>query len=39
MRDRGHERADIAWATALPFYVKTVGARISRVFWNYRKKL
>ena len=39
MRARGYEHADIAWATAFPFYVKTVGARINRVFWWYRKKL
>jgi mycothiol synthase len=39
MRFRGHERAEIAWATALPFYMKTIGSRISRVFWMYRKKL
>lgn len=39
MRTRGYERAEIAWATALPFYSKTVGARISRVFWCFRKQL
>ncbi len=37
MRARGHERAEIAWATALPFYVKSVGARVSRVFWGFQK--
>ncbi len=37
MRARGHERADIAWATALPFYMKSVGARVSRVFWGFQK--
>lgn len=36
---RGHERAEIAWAEALPFYAKTCGARVSRVFWGYRKPL
>lgn len=36
---RGHERAEIAWAEALPFYAKTCGARVSRVFWGYRKAL
>lgn len=36
---RGHERAEIAWAEALPFYAKTCGARVSRVFWRYRKRL
>jgi GNAT superfamily N-acetyltransferase len=39
MRTRGHERAEIAWATALPFYVKSVGARVSRVFWHFHKSL
>lgn len=39
MHKRGYERADIAWAAALPFYMKTVGARISRVFWHYAKAL
>lgn len=39
LRDRGHERVEIAWATALPFYAKTVGARVGRVFWWYRKTL
>jgi len=37
MRGRGYERVDIAWATSLDFYAKAVGARISRVFWGYRK--
>ncbi len=39
MRARGYERADIAWATALDFYAKSVGARVGRVFWMYRKVL
>jgi GNAT superfamily N-acetyltransferase len=39
MRDRGHEHAEIAWAEALPFYSKAVGARVSRVFWWYGKAL
>jgi GNAT superfamily N-acetyltransferase len=39
MRELGHERADIAWATANDFYGKAVGARVGRVFWWYRKKL
>jgi GNAT superfamily N-acetyltransferase len=38
MRSRGHEYAAISWADALPFYVKN-GARISRVYWWYRKQL
>lgn len=39
MRERGHERADIAWAAALDFYAKAAGARVGRVFWWYRKAL
>lgn len=39
MRARGHERAEIAWATALDFYGKAVGARVGRVFWGYDKRL
>lgn len=39
LRGRGHEHAEIAWAAALPFYAKAVGARVSRVFWWYRKPL
>jgi GNAT superfamily N-acetyltransferase len=39
MRSRGHEHATISWAAALPFYVKTIGSLISRVFWWYSKKL
>lgn len=39
LRERGHEHAEIAWADALPFYVKAVGARVSRVFWWFRKNL
>jgi GNAT superfamily N-acetyltransferase len=39
MRARGHEHAEIAWADALPFYSKAVGARVSRVFWWYGKAL
>jgi len=37
LRSRGHEHAAISWADALPFYVKN-GARISRVYWWYRKE-
>jgi GNAT superfamily N-acetyltransferase len=39
MRERGYERADIAWVGPVAFYTRTVGARISRVFWWYRKPL
>lgn len=39
MRARGYEHADIVWSGPLLFYLKAVGARISRVFWWYSKKL
>lgn len=39
MRERGYERADIAWVGPIAFYMKVVGARINRVFWWYRKDL
>ena len=39
MRARGYEYADIAWSGPLLFYMKTVGARINRVFWGFRKEL
>jgi hypothetical protein len=30
---------EIAWAEALPFYSKSVGAHVSRVFWWFREPL
>ncbi len=39
MRARGYDRADIVWSGPLLFYLKTVNARISRVFWWFRKEL
>jgi GNAT superfamily N-acetyltransferase len=39
MRAAGYEQADIAWSGPLLFYLKTVGARINRVFWRFRKDL
>jgi len=39
MRARGYESADIVWSGPLLFYLKAVGARISRVFWLFRKEL
>jgi GNAT superfamily N-acetyltransferase len=39
MRSRGYEHAEIAWSGPLLFYLKAVGARISRVFWTYSKTL
>lgn len=36
----GHDHAQIVWALeAHDFYVRAVGARVSRVFWWYRKSL
>jgi GNAT superfamily N-acetyltransferase len=39
IKERGHEHAEIAWSGPLLFYMKAVRARISRVFWVYRKEL
>jgi GNAT superfamily N-acetyltransferase len=39
MRSRGYEYAEIAWSGPLLFYMKAVGARVSRVFWCYTKTL
>jgi mycothiol synthase len=39
MRARGYEHADIVWSGPLLFYLKTVGARVNRVFWWFRKAL
>jgi len=38
MRARGYEQAEICWSGPLLFYMKAVGARVSRVFWWYSKK-
>ena len=39
MRALGYEHCEIAWSGAVLFYLKVVGARISRVFWTYTKEL
>jgi GNAT superfamily N-acetyltransferase len=39
MRAIGYEHVEIAWSGAVLFYLKVVGARISRVFWTYSKEL
>ena len=39
MRAAGYEHCEIAWSGAVLFYLKVVGARISRVFWTYTKRL
>ena len=38
-RAAGHERVQIGWVGPVPFYSATVGARIERVFFRYRKQL
>ncbi|HEY7271516.1 MAG TPA: GNAT family N-acetyltransferase [Actinoplanes sp.] len=35
----GHDRVQIGWVGPVPFYSATVGARIERVFFRYRKRL
>jgi mycothiol synthase len=35
----GHDRVQIGWVDPVPFYSATVGARIERVFFRYRKEL
>lgn len=37
MRARGYDHVEIAWSGPLLFYLKAVGARISRVFWTFAK--
>jgi predicted N-acetyltransferase YhbS len=38
-RATGHETAQIGWVGPMPFYSTTVGARVERVFFLYRKQL
>jgi mycothiol synthase len=38
-RAAGHTRAQIGWVGPVPFYSRTVGAYIERVFFLYRKDL
>ena len=38
-RDAGHRAAQIGWVGPIPFYSRTVGARVDRIFWLYRKQL
>lgn len=38
-RDSGLESAQIGWVGPVPFYSATVGARVERVFFLYRKQL
>ncbi|RBQ15313.1 GNAT family N-acetyltransferase [Spongiactinospora rosea] len=38
-RDRGHATAQISWVGPMRFYARTVGARVERVFWLYRRDL
>jgi predicted N-acetyltransferase YhbS len=38
-RAHGHDRVQIGWVGPTPFYSRTIGARIERVFFLYRKAL
>lgn len=38
-RAAGLSSAQIAWAGPVAFYARTVGARLDRVFWSYRRTL
>jgi GNAT superfamily N-acetyltransferase len=39
MKMRGYESSTIPWVGPVSFYSHFAGARISRVFWRYEKKL
>jgi mycothiol synthase len=39
LRAAGHTRVQIGWVGPVPFYSRTVGAYIERVFFLYRKEL
>jgi GNAT superfamily N-acetyltransferase len=38
-RDAGLDSAQIGWVGPIPFYSRTVGARVDRIFWLYRKEI
>ncbi len=38
-RDAGLASAQIGWVGPVPFYSRTVGARLDRIFWLYRRAL
>lgn len=38
-RDAGHDTAQIGWVGPVAFYSRTVGARLDRIFWLYRKEI
>lgn len=38
-RDAGLDRAQIGWVGPIPFYSRTVAARVERIFWLYRKEV
>jgi predicted N-acetyltransferase YhbS len=38
MRAAGHQTAMIGWVGPLRFYARTVGARVERTYWLYRKQ-
>lgn len=37
IQEQGHRSATIAWVGPISFYLHYAGARVSRVFWRYRK--
>ena len=39
LRTRGYREATIGWVGPMGFYERACGARVSRVFWQYRKHL
>ncbi|MFD0784037.1 GNAT family N-acetyltransferase, partial [Micromonospora azadirachtae] len=38
-RAAGHDSAQIGWVGPVPFYSRSAGARIERVFFLYRKQI
>jgi GNAT superfamily N-acetyltransferase len=39
IKDQGHRRAIIPWVGPYNFYSHYTGARISRIFWRYKKEI
>jgi len=37
LKEQGHPRATIPWVGPIDFYLRHVGARVSRIFWRFRK--
>ena len=36
-KKQGHAQSVIPWVGPIPFYARTVNARIDRIFWRYQK--